>query len=114
MDGRFFFFSSRRRHTRCYRDWSSDVCSSDLLSVTRRVYAEGLTRPVVVQSTYDRISDVAQFNIYNGPTNYPGPVTTNSDFIIPNGELVVATLNDLLSTSSAREGDHFTLTVRQP
>src|SRR2546429_6317283 len=26
----FFFFSSRRRHTRCSRDWSSDVCSSDL------------------------------------------------------------------------------------
>src|SRR6266542_6987771 len=26
---RRFFFSSRRRHTRCYRDWSSDVCSSD-------------------------------------------------------------------------------------
>ena len=84
------------------------------LSVTRRVYAEGLTQPVVVQSTYDRISDVAQFNIYNGPTNYPGPVTTNGDFIIPNGELVVATLNDLLSTSSAREGDRFTMTVRQP
>src|SRR5687768_18149536 len=28
----FFFFSSRRRHTRCSRDWSSDVCSSDLAS----------------------------------------------------------------------------------
>src|SRR6266542_3051605 len=28
-----FFFSSRRRHTRCYRDWSSDVCSSDLYVV---------------------------------------------------------------------------------
>src|SRR5207245_7527961 len=27
------FFSSRRRHTRCYRDWSSDVCSSDLLVI---------------------------------------------------------------------------------
>src|SRR5256884_268759 len=27
----FLFFSSRRRHTRCSRDWSSDVCSSDLL-----------------------------------------------------------------------------------
>src|SRR5436853_4806185 len=26
-----FFFSSRRRHTRCLSDWSSDVCSSDLL-----------------------------------------------------------------------------------
>src|SRR5690606_41089986 len=29
-----FFFSSRRRHTRFSRDWSSDVCSSDLCSVT--------------------------------------------------------------------------------
>src|SRR5437899_6156350 len=27
----YFFFSSRRRHTRCLSDWSSDVCSSDLL-----------------------------------------------------------------------------------
>src|SRR3712207_8420307 len=27
-----FFFSSRRRHTRYWRDWSSDVCSSDLAS----------------------------------------------------------------------------------
>src|SRR3712207_7521551 len=27
---KFFFFSSRRRHTRYWRDWSSDVCSSDL------------------------------------------------------------------------------------
>src|SRR3712207_7582921 len=29
----FFFFSSRRRHTRYWRDWSSDVCSSDLAAV---------------------------------------------------------------------------------
>src|SRR5436305_9506935 len=33
-----FFFSSRRRHTRCGRDWSSDVCSSDL----KRYEAEGI------------------------------------------------------------------------
>src|ERR1041385_6146392 len=32
-DLRIFFLSSRRRHTRCSRDWSSDVCSSDLLYV---------------------------------------------------------------------------------
>src|SRR2546426_10037706 len=32
----FFFFSSRRRHTRLQGDWSSDVCSSDLLSILRR------------------------------------------------------------------------------
>src|SRR5699024_1793725 len=30
----FFFFSSRRRHTRSKRDWSSDVCSSDLAART--------------------------------------------------------------------------------
>src|SRR3712207_3005278 len=30
MDARYFFFSSKRRHTRYWRDWSSDVCSSDL------------------------------------------------------------------------------------
>src|SRR5207253_7654753 len=31
----FFFFSSRRRHTRWPRDWSSDVCSSDLMTPAR-------------------------------------------------------------------------------
>src|SRR6267378_4840254 len=30
----FFFFSSRRRHTRSLRDWSSDVCSSDLCALS--------------------------------------------------------------------------------
>src|SRR5437867_10668834 len=33
----FFFFSSRRRHTRSYGDWSSDVCSSDLLALYRQM-----------------------------------------------------------------------------
>src|SRR5215204_408065 len=32
----FFFFSSRRRHTRSLCDWSSDVCSSDLLGAVAR------------------------------------------------------------------------------
>src|SRR5690554_7343760 len=34
---KFFFFSSRRRHTRCGRDWSSDVCSSDLEKIYKLV-----------------------------------------------------------------------------
>src|SRR6266702_6309404 len=38
-----FFFSSRRRHTRWPRDWSSDVCSSDL---TVRVEGPGVSTPV--------------------------------------------------------------------
>src|SRR3712207_7142085 len=33
-----FFFSSRRRHTRYWRDWSSDVCSSDLSRWSRCPY----------------------------------------------------------------------------
>src|SRR6266516_7284236 len=36
----YFFFSSRRRHTRSYGDWSSDVCSSDLRTAPCRATAE--------------------------------------------------------------------------
>src|SRR5256885_8625877 len=38
----FFFFSSRRRHTRLQGDWSSDVCSSDLVQPTGRPAAAEL------------------------------------------------------------------------
>src|SRR5438045_5355904 len=44
-----FFFSSRRRHTRCLSDWSSDVCSSDLGNVVpRSVEIRGVARRFVV------------------------------------------------------------------
>src|SRR5690606_39895987 len=39
-----FFFSSRRRHTRFSRDWSSDVCSSDLLAKTSKGFAPSITK----------------------------------------------------------------------
>src|SRR3712207_3582383 len=35
----YFFFSSRRRHTRYWRDWSSDVCSSDLVLAENMLFA---------------------------------------------------------------------------
>src|SRR5436305_7714501 len=41
----YFFFSSRRRHTRCGRDWSSDVCSSDLTFILDSLCAVGRPRP---------------------------------------------------------------------
>src|SRR6266699_4003070 len=41
----FFFFSSRRRHTRCGRDWSSDVCSSDLQAKLEGVTVSGMFTP---------------------------------------------------------------------
>src|SRR5919112_2199821 len=40
----FFFFSSRRRHTRYWRDWSSDVCSSDLRSILTILSTNGSSR----------------------------------------------------------------------
>src|SRR5437899_13040803 len=46
----FFFFSSRRRHTRCLSDWSSDVCSSDLYETS----ALGL-RYVISQVARDEV-----------------------------------------------------------
>src|SRR5204863_3468221 len=42
----FFFFSSRRRHTRSLRDWSSDVCSSDLDNYPLTVNATAAMLPV--------------------------------------------------------------------
>src|SRR5258705_9346386 len=41
----FFFFSSRRRHTRCLSDWSSDVCSSDLSAPERTFMSVDLPAP---------------------------------------------------------------------
>src|SRR5690606_40516696 len=38
----FFFFSSRRRHTSFSRDWSSDVCSSDLLEFSDKLSGAGI------------------------------------------------------------------------
>src|SRR5258707_8930912 len=44
----FFFFSSRRRHTRYWRDWSSDVCSSDLIRGFTQM-SEGTAAEVIVE-----------------------------------------------------------------
>src|SRR5687768_2329477 len=40
----FFFFSSRRRHTRCSRDWSSDVCSSDLKVANLKALVDSINK----------------------------------------------------------------------
>jgi hypothetical protein len=86
------------------------------LSVIRRVYVQGLSTPVVVQSTYEKTSDVARFDINTGPQTYPNDnnYPAGTDFIIPSGERLVAVLDNGLSTANARVGDRFTATVRQP
>jgi hypothetical protein len=133
------------------------------LRVTRRIRDERVAQPVVVQSTYNKISGVARFNIYGepeaartatttsarnapperrtGPTQQPraqqppppqqrrstppvirdrGPRTQQppapayEGFVIGNNTQFIATLDNNLSTSDSREGDRFTLTVREP
>jgi len=83
------------------------------LTVTRRVYNTGLNAPVVVQSLYDRTSDVAQLDLYDNRPPTPG-TGSSADFILRDGETVVAELDQQLSTETSREGDRFTLIVRQP
>src|SRR3989454_1688639 len=43
----FFFFSSRRRHTRLQGDWSSDVCSSDLARQGKPVHSREIRTPPI-------------------------------------------------------------------
>src|SRR5256884_1969544 len=53
----FFFFSSRRRHTRCSRDWSSDVCSSDLICSAEHQRIVVAKIPHVGNSPYQRFDN---------------------------------------------------------
>src|SRR5256884_5666873 len=58
----FFFFSSRRRHTRCSRDWSSDVCSSDLGAHLARHARHFRSKPVqLVHHRVDGLLQLQQF-----------------------------------------------------
>src|SRR5205809_396611 len=60
-----FFFSSRRRHTRCSRDWSSDVCSSDLLAgyyladilTNQKNYREAIPLLQMVTAAYPELKE---------------------------------------------------------
>lgn len=88
------------------------VNNGQRLLVTRQVYAERLNRPVIVQSYYDRVSNVAQWNLPRQSLPNTGAVT--GDFLIPDGTRVVAVLNEDLSTQNTRVNDRFTMTVREP
>ena len=88
------------------------------LLVTRSLYSDRLTQPVTLKAYYDRVSDVAQLNLYE--TNREdgniggntGPV--NGTFVVPNGTQLVAVLNGDLSTQNVQVNDRFTMTVRSP
>src|SRR5690242_19563361 len=71
----FFFFSSRRRHTRLTCDWSSDVCSSDLLTLYRHaigalVFGAGTVQwPWGLDSNHDNSGTGTDVNMQQATIN---------------------------------------------
>jgi len=84
------------------------------LRVTRRLDSERLDQPVVVQSVYDRVSDVARWDVYTGQSDYADTRPGSGDFVVPDSTLIVGRLNNDLDTNRVRAGDRFTLTVISP
>ena len=83
------------------------------LNVTRQLDVDGLTRPVTVHSSYERTSERAQFDIQRDVPS-PVPPTRNGDFAMRDGTQLIATLDQGLNTSRARQGDRFSMTVQSP
>ncbi len=90
------------------------------LRVTRQIWNDRIgANPLTVANVYDRTSDVAEWNVYNGTTggyNQPGANdnTANGSFIVPDGQTLTARLDTDLSTKTASVGDRFTMTVTSP
>jgi hypothetical protein len=100
-----------------YRDNDFNVTFESIengrrLRVTREIYSDRLNEPVIVNSLYDRTSNAPQWNIYEGvSTGNTGANNGNGEFLMRDGETVVAVLNNDLTTKQAKQGDRFTLTV---
>lgn len=86
------------------------------LQMTRTIDDEGLRQPVTVRSGYRRLSDEARWNIDLGGGQNPYSNTGSpwDESIVPEGTRFVAVLDNTLSTTHAREGDLYTMTVRSP
>src|SRR5205809_5350787 len=121
-----FFFSSRRRHTRCSRDWSSDVCSSDLvlkgkyLGGTQAVLRFEINGEVQTFNTTDLVALTFTSNSSHtvpaaapAPTPPSAPVATvaNADpggtVTIPAGQSLLVRMIDGVDSSKNHVGDVF-------
>ena len=84
------------------------------LRVRRQIYSDRLTQPVVVDSVYNRTADVAQWNVHKDSRPVAGEASVASEFMVRDGESLVAVLNNDLSAKNTKQGDRFTMTIRQP
>src|SRR5439155_5098948 len=71
----FFFFSSRRRHTRWPRDWSSDVCSSDLCFTT---YFD----VVLIHTRLPGTSSLSTVTVYDETFTYARPLVVKNPSVV--------------------------------
>lgn len=81
------------------------------LRVTRRVNLEGQNQTVTATSVYDKTSRTSQWNT-TMPSNTGG--STVNGFLIPNNTNIVATLDNAISTRTAKGGDRVSMTVTSP
>ena len=84
------------------------------LRVIRRVSTDRLAAPVTVLSVYNRISDVAQFDIYTGDRRGESADISNGEFVVPDNTPIVAVLDTDLRTETTQNNDRFRMTVRSP
>src|SRR3989449_383009 len=119
----FFFFSSRRRHTRCSRDWSSDVCSSDLVTAgDTRTYTITVSNAGPSDATSVTLSDTWPGGFTRGtttPSQGTCTTTTGQNFscslgTIPAGGSATVTVNYTVPASTPAGPQTNTVTVSSP
>src|SRR2546429_5431412 len=82
---RFFFFSSRRRHTRCSRDWSSDVCSSDLTYAADALFdllndpTSGFQQRLVTNGPFESVTGTYYTLSHSGPIEIVGKTSRSEE-----------------------------------
>src|SRR2546429_3418304 len=129
----FFFFSSRRRHTRCSRDWSSDVCSSDLAHAAQSMgmkyititdhsptafYAGGVKIDQLQRQweEIERVQEQAKIKILkgtesdilaDGSLDYP-------DWILEQFDVIVASIHSRYKMDEDKMTKRLTAAMRQP
>lgn len=81
------------------------------LRVRREIYSDRLSQPVIVNSVYVRTSDAPQWNVYAG-SGLSNNIDNNGQFLVRDGETIMAVLNNDLTSTQAKQGDRFTMTVR--
>lgn len=90
------------------------------LRVTRKIYLENRSEQVSVSSVYDKVNNAAEWTVNDGSTtggNYPstgGNNSTYTEFYVPNGTRLQASLQNVINTRDSQVGDKFTMEVSSP